>query len=103
MIVWFGMAETRTSSVSRRAGRSALSLNALHYVSRRGDSATPFAFDVGKRHLDVKFASALVQRAGQRGAPLKLHGDPLSSPRRSLSSVRLADARNDQIEPLTER
>ena len=57
-------------------GRSALALNAVGYVSRHGDRAKHFvfgaAFDDRKGHLDVYFASALVQRAGQRRATLKL-------------------------------
>ena len=62
--------------VSRRAVRNALALNAVGYVSRHGDRAKYFvfgaAFDDREGHFDVYFASALVQRAGQRRATLKL-------------------------------
>ncbi|SRR6266436_5761524 len=51
------MTRTKTSSVSRCAGCSAISLNAVSYVSRHGDRtkhlAFCFAFDDREGHLDV--------------------------------------------------
>jgi hypothetical protein len=62
--------------VSSCPRRSALAFNAVRYVSRHCDRAKCFArlaSDDREGHLDVQFASALVQSAGGRGTALELH------------------------------
>jgi hypothetical protein len=91
--------------LSGRAGCGTLSLDAVRDVACHGDRTQHFAFvafDDSEGHLDVEFASAFVQRPGQRRTALKLHY-ALCHRRVEAAPVRSAQMlRNDQVETSAE-
>jgi hypothetical protein len=87
------------------AGSQSFLFNPFSHVPRYGDRtyhrSLDFAFDEGKRYLDVEFASGLMRRAGQRCATLQVddticHGCSKTAPM-TLPQV----LGNDQVEILT--
>src|SRR3954470_5837658 len=99
-------AASKPPRASRRASGRALPLDTLGHVPRHGDRtehlALGTALDHREGHLDVEFAPALVERAGQRRAALQLH-HAVAHCRVEAAPVRASQVLgNDQIETLAE-